>query len=67
MIEARALIGERAGLLAKIEKPSALDHIEDIIRLPDAVMVARGDRGVEIPRRRCPGVRRSWCACAVWR
>jgi pyruvate kinase len=55
MIEARALIGERAGLLAKIEKPSALDHIEDIVRLSDAVMVARGDLGVEIPPEEVPG------------
>jgi pyruvate kinase len=42
MIEARALIGDRAGLLAKIEKPRALDQIDDIIRLSDAIMVARG-------------------------
>jgi pyruvate kinase len=55
MIEARALIGERAGLVAKIEKPSALDHIEDIVRLSDAVMVARGDLGVEIPPEEVPG------------
>ena len=55
MIEARALIGDRAGLLAKIEKPQALDHIEDIIRLSDAVMVARGDLGVEIPHEDVPG------------
>jgi pyruvate kinase len=55
MIEARALIGDRAGLVAKIEKPSALDHIDDIIRLSDAVMVARGDLGVEIPHEEVPG------------
>ncbi|MGV6874786.1 pyruvate kinase [Pseudochelatococcus sp. B33] len=55
LIEARALIGERAGLMAKIEKPSALDHIEDIIQLSDAVMVARGDLGVEIPPEEVPG------------
>jgi pyruvate kinase len=55
MIEARGLIGKRAGLMAKIEKPSALDHIEDIIRLSDAVMVARGDLGVEIPPEDVPG------------
>jgi pyruvate kinase len=55
MIEARALIGERAGLLAKIEKPSALEYIEDIVRLSDAVMVARGDLGVEIPPEEVPG------------
>src|SRR3954468_11864803 len=55
MIEARALIGDEAGLVAKIEKPSALDHIDDIIRLSDAVMVARGDLGVEIPHEEVPG------------
>jgi pyruvate kinase len=55
MIEARGLIGDRAGLMAKIEKPSALDRIEDIIRLSDAVMVARGDLGVEIPHEDVPG------------
>jgi len=55
IVEALGLIGGRAGLIAKIEKPSALDHIEDIIRLSDAVMVARGDLGVEIPLEDVPG------------
>lgn len=55
MIEARALVGDRAGLLAKIEKPQALERIDDIIRLSDAVMVARGDLGVEIPHEEVPG------------
>ena len=55
IIEARGLIGERAGLMSKIEKPSALDRIEDIVRLSDAVMVARGDLGVEIPHEEVPG------------
>ncbi|HYH38756.1 MAG TPA: pyruvate kinase [Azospirillum sp.] len=55
LLEARGLIGERAGLMAKIEKPAALDRIEDIIRLSDAVMVARGDLGVEIPHEEVPG------------
>jgi len=55
LIEARALVGDRAGLLAKIEKPSALDYIDDIIQLSDAVMVARGDLGVEIPQEDVPG------------
>ncbi len=49
VIEARGLIGDRAGIMAKIEKPAALEHIDDIVRLSDAVMVARGDLGVEIP------------------
>jgi pyruvate kinase len=55
VIEAKALIGDRAGLVAKIEKPSAIDHIEDILRISDAIMVARGDLGVEIPHQDVPG------------
>lgn len=55
MIEARQLVSDRAGLIAKIEKPSALDEIEDIVRLSDAIMVARGDLGVEIPPEDVPG------------
>ncbi len=54
MREARALIGERAGLLAKIEKPAALDHLDEIVALSDAIMVARGDLGVELPPERVP-------------
>ncbi|WP_293867319.1 pyruvate kinase [uncultured Alsobacter sp.] len=55
MIEARGLVGDKAGLVAKIEKPAAFDQIDDIIRLSDAVMVARGDLGVEIPHEQVPG------------
>lgn len=55
LLEARGLIGDRAGLVAKIEKPAALDRIDDIIGLSDAVMVARGDLGVEIPHEAVPG------------
>ncbi|HVZ98730.1 MAG TPA: pyruvate kinase [Caulobacterales bacterium] len=52
--EARALIGERARIIAKIEKPSALDQIEEIVDEADAVMVARGDLGVELPPEMVP-------------
>ncbi|MGE5721347.1 MAG: pyruvate kinase [Sphingomonadales bacterium] len=47
--EARRLIAGRASLLAKIEKPAALDRLESILELSDAAMVARGDLGVELP------------------
>ncbi|MEP6784802.1 MAG: pyruvate kinase [Sphingomonadales bacterium] len=54
MAEARKLVGGRASLLAKIEKPAALDRLEDIMELADAVMVARGDLGVELPPEAVP-------------
>ena len=47
--EARVLVGDKAGLLAKIEKPQALERLDEILSLADAVMVARGDLGVELP------------------
>jgi pyruvate kinase len=55
VIEAQSLIKSRAGIMAKIEKPAALGRIDDIIALVDAVMVARGDLGVEIPPEDVPG------------
>ncbi len=55
VIEGRSLIGEGVGLLSKIEKPSAFEKIADIVALSDAIMVARGDLGVEIPPEEVPG------------
>jgi pyruvate kinase len=55
LVEARDIVGNNAGLLAKIEKPAAFDQIDDIVALSDAVMVARGDLGVEIPPEDVPG------------
>ncbi len=53
--EARKLIGGRASIMVKIEKPAALDCLEELVELTDAVMVARGDLGVEIPPEEVPG------------
>lgn len=52
--EARAIAAGRAWIMTKIEKPQALENLEDIIRLSDAVMVARGDLGVELPPEEVP-------------
>jgi len=49
IMEARALINGRASILAKLEKPSAIKALVPILERADAVMVARGDLGVEIP------------------
>ena len=49
VIEGKALIGDKAGLMAKIEKPQALERLDEILEIVDAVMVARGDLGVELP------------------
>ena len=49
IIEARKLIGKRAAVLAKLEKPSAIGSLLQILELADGVMVARGDLGVEMP------------------
>jgi pyruvate kinase len=54
VIEARKLINGRAGVMAKIEKPSALNVLEDILIHSDAIMVARGDLGVELPIEQVP-------------
>ncbi|SDH89887.1 pyruvate kinase [Pseudomonas panipatensis] len=56
--EARALIGDRAFLMAKIEKPLAVQSIDAIARLADAIMVARGDLGVEVPAQQVPGIQK---------
>jgi pyruvate kinase len=52
--EARKIVAGRAGVLSKIEKPSALDRLHEIIELSDALMVARGDLGVELPVEQVP-------------
>jgi len=52
--EAKDIIGDRAAVLAKLEKPAALYALDEIIAISDAVMVARGDMGVELPMEEVP-------------
>jgi pyruvate kinase len=47
--EGRKLVAGKAGVLVKLEKPLAIERLDEIIELSDAVMVARGDLGVEMP------------------
>ena len=54
VIEAREIAAGRALIMTKIEKPQALDNLDEIVRLSDAVMVARGDLGVELPPEEVP-------------
>lgn len=56
--EARGLIGDRAMIVAKLEKPAAIENLEDIIDATDAVMIARGDLGVEFPPEEVPLIQR---------
>jgi pyruvate kinase len=59
VVEARGLIGDRAAIMLKIEKPMAIQHLDELIDLSDALMVARGDLGVEMPAEDVPGLQKS--------
>ncbi len=52
--EAREIAQGRAWIMTKLEKPQALENLDEILRLSDAVMVARGDLGVELPPEEVP-------------
>ena len=56
--EGRELVAGRAGILVKLEKPLAIESLEGIIELADAVMVARGDLGVEMPPEDVPPIQK---------
>lgn len=56
--QARKLARGRAAILAKLEKPSAIQALDDIIEVSDGLMVARGDLGVEMPVEQVPGLQK---------
>ncbi len=56
--EGRKLVAGRAGVMVKLEKPSAIHHLAEIIELADGLMVARGDLGVEMPPEDVPSVQK---------
>ncbi|MEJ2177788.1 MAG: pyruvate kinase [Gammaproteobacteria bacterium] len=52
--ELRSLVGDQPSIMVKLEKPSALDNLDEILALSDGAMVARGDLGVELPPEQVP-------------
>src|SRR6516165_6403972 len=56
--EGRKLVAGRAGVMVKLEKPSAIERLSEIIELADGLMVARGDLGVEMPPEDVPSVQK---------
>ena len=58
IVEAREIIAGRAGIVAKLEKPAAIAALDAIVAKTDAVMVARGDLGVEMPAEQVPAIQK---------
>ncbi len=57
----------RAKIISKIEKPEALEHLRDVILASDAVMVARGDLGVELPLEKIPMLQKKIVSMCIHR
>ena len=55
----RKIIGNKASIMAKIEKPSAVKNIDSIIEVSDGIMIARGDLGVELPTEKVPVIQKN--------
>jgi len=56
--ELKQLVGSKASIMAKIEKPSAVKNIKEIILEADGIMIARGDLGVELPPENVPAIQK---------
>jgi pyruvate kinase len=63
-----AAMGTETRFIAKLEKPQAIDHLEEILEAVDGIMVARGDLGVEMAPEKVPAIQKHVIhRCAVWR
>ena len=58
IVEIKAIVKGRAGIVAKLEKPAAIASLEAIVAESDAIMVARGDLGVEMPPEQVPAIQK---------
>lgn len=58
IVEIKSIVQQRAGIVAKLEKPAAIHSLEAIVAEADAVMVARGDLGVEMPAEQVPSLQK---------
>lgn len=56
--EVREIVKGRASIVAKIEKPAAIQQLEKIVQVSDSIMVARGDLGVEMPAEQVPAIQK---------
>lgn len=56
--QARKIVAGRAAVMAKLEKPAAIECLDEILALSDGVMVARGDLGVELPPEDVPSIQK---------
>lgn len=59
IMDAREIIDGRAWVMAKMEKPRAMEYIDEILEVSDGIMVARGDLGVELPIEQVPGLQKT--------
>ena len=50
--------GSETWIIAKLEKPQAIEHLDSILQVADGIMVARGDLGVEVPPERVPAIQK---------
>lgn len=58
VLEARNLLGKETKIVSKIEKPAAIEVFDEILRVSDGIMVARGDLGVELPIQKLPAIQK---------
>lgn len=59
IVELRKIVSNNVSVMAKIEKPSAVKNIDDILDASDGVMIARGDLGVELPTEKVPVIQKN--------